>query len=119
MDLIEEIREEMTRGVNKKTENKTGDDSTETEKSEKTIRKKISEPSSDKPNPKDMKITLPLSKSDENRFSNMSRLSQEDLKTPKKKKSKTIPELLVAAPEVTQDPDDMEKGDKVGSSIEG
>ena len=38
---------------------------------------------------------------------------------PKKKKSKTIPEPLVTAPEVTQDPDDMEKGDKGGSSIEG
>ena len=73
----------------------------------------------DKPNPKYMKITLPLSKSDENRFSNMSRLSQEDYKTPKKKKSKTIPEPLATASEVTQDPDDMEKGDNVGSSIEG
>ena len=52
----------------KKSENITGDDSTETEKSEKTTSKKISEPSSDKPNPKDMKITLPLSKSDEKSF---------------------------------------------------
>ena len=39
-------------------------------------------------------------------------------KITKKKKTKTIPEPLVTAPEVTQDPDDMEKGDKVGSSIE-
>ena len=31
----------------------------------------------------------------------------------------TIPEPLFTAPEVTEDPDDMEKGDKVGSSIEG
>ena len=52
----------------KKLENKTGDDSTETEKSDKAISKKISEPSSDKPNPKHMKITLPLSKSDEKSF---------------------------------------------------
>ena len=37
----------------------------------------------------------------------------------RKKKTKTIPKPLVTAPEVTQDPDDMEKGDKVGSSIEG
>ena len=66
-----------------------------------------------------MKITLPLSQSDDHIFSNISRLSQEDLKNPKKKKSKTIPEPLVTAPEVTQDPDDMEKGDNVGSSIEG
>ena len=66
-----------------------------------------------------MKITLPLSKSDENRFSNMSRLLHEDDKIPKKKKPKKIPEPLVTAPEVTQDLDDMEKADKVGSSIEG
>ena len=31
----------------------------------------------------------------------------------------TIPEPLFTAPEVTEDPDDMEKGDKVVSSIEG
>ena len=38
MDLTEEIREKMTMDENiKKSENKTGDDSTETEKSEKTI----------------------------------------------------------------------------------
>ena len=30
-----------------------------------------------------------------------------------------IPEPLVTAHEVTQYPDDMERGDKVGSSIEG
>ena len=66
-----------------------------------------------------MRITLHLSKSDDHSFSNMSRLSQEDLKIPKKKKTKKIPEPLVTAPEVTQDPYDMEKCDKVGSSIEG
>ena len=66
-----------------------------------------------------MKITLPLSKSDDHSFSNMYRLSHEDDKIPKKKKTKTIPEPLVTAPKVTQVPDDMEKGDKVGSSIEG
>ena len=120
MDLTEEIREEMTMSGNKKiSENKTGDDSTETENLEKTISKKISEPSSDKPNPKDMKITLPLSKSDDNSFSKISRLSHKDYKIPKKKKPNKILEPLVTAPEVTQDPDDMEKGDKVGSSIEG
>ena len=66
-----------------------------------------------------MNIKLTLSISDENIFLNMSRLSQEYYKIPQKKKSRTIPEPLVTAPEVTQDPDDMEKGDKVGSSIEG
>ena len=101
------------------TENKTGDDSTETENSEKSKSNKRSEPSLDKPNPKDMKITLPLSKIDDHIFSDMSRLSQEDYKIPTKKKTKTIPEPLVTAPEVTQDPDDMEKGDTAGSSIEG
>ena len=55
-------------GNNKKSENKTGGDSTETEKSEKTISKTISEPSSDKPNPKNMKILLPVTKSYEKSF---------------------------------------------------
>ena len=49
-------------------------------------------------------------------FQNISRLSHEDEKIPKEEK-KTEP--LVTAPEVTQDTDDMEKGDKVSSSIEG
>ena len=49
----------------------------------------------------------------------MSRLSHEDEKIPKRKKPKKIPEPLVTAPEVTQDPYDMEKYDKVFSSIEG
>ena len=60
-----------------------------------------------------MKITLPLSKSDENSFSKMSRLSHEDDKIPKKKIPKKTPEPLVTAHEVTQDTNDTEKGDKV------
>ena len=59
MDITEEIREEF----------KTGDDSTGTENSKKSKINKRSEPSLDKPNPKDMKITLPLSKSDDHSFS--------------------------------------------------
>ena len=59
----------------------------------KTKSNKISEPSLDKPNPKDMKITLPLSKSDDHSFSNMSRLSQEDFKIPKKKNQRQYPNL--------------------------
>ena len=56
MDITEEIREEVTmRGEIQITENKTGDDSTETENSQKSKSNKISEPSLDKPNPKDMK----------------------------------------------------------------
>ena len=49
----------------------------------------------------------------------MSRLAHEYDKILKKNKPNKIPEPLVTAPEVTQDPDYMEKGDKVGSSIEG
>ena len=110
MDMIEEIREEVTmRGNIKITENKTGGDSTETENSENSKSNKRSEPSLDKPNPTYMKITLPLSKNNDHSFSKMSRLSHEDDKIPKKKKTKTIPEPSVTAPEVTQDPDDMEK----------
>ena len=66
-----------------------------------------------------MTITLPLSKSDDHSLSNISKLSQDYFKIPKKKKTKIIPEPLVTAPEVTQDQYDMEIGDKVGSSIEG
>ena len=45
MDLTEEIREEVTMNENVKiTENKTGDDPTETENSEKSKSNKISEP---------------------------------------------------------------------------
>ena len=119
MGLTEDKIEEITMaGYQKKSENKTWDDSTETEKPEKTISKKRSEPSSDKPNPKDMKITLPAPKSDEKRFLSMSR-SHNDDSIPRKKQKKKIPEPLVNAHEVTQDPDDMEKVDMVGSSIEG
>ena len=66
-----------------------------------------------------MKRTLPSSKSDDHNFSRMSKYSHKYDKIPKKKKTKTIPKPLDAAPEVTQYPDAMEKGDKVGSSIEG
>ena len=107
------------RGNIKITDNKKGDDSTETENPEKSKSNKRYESSLDKTNLKYMKITLRLSKSYDHIFSNMSRLSQEDYKIPKKKFFKTIPKPLVTAPEVSQYPDDMEKGDKVGSSIEG
>ena len=77
----------VTMSVNIKIkENKTGDDSTETENSEKSKSNKRSEPSLDEPNPKYMKITPPLSKNDDHSFSNMSRLSHEDGKIPKRKK---------------------------------
>ena len=91
MDLTEDKSEEITMaGNNKKSENKAGTDPTETEKSEKNISKKRSEPSSDKPNPKDMKITLPAPKSDEKIFSSMSRSHEYD-SIPRKKQKKKIP----------------------------
>ena len=63
----------------------------------------------DKLNPKDMKIALPSSKSDDHSLSSMSKFSQKYDKIPRKKKTKIIPEPLVTAPEVTQDQGDMEK----------
>ena len=52
---------------------------------------------------------------------NFSCMSQEDDRIPRKpskKEKKKTPELLVTAHQVTQDPDEIEKGDKVDSSIE-
>ena len=73
MDITEQIREEKAMsGKIKTTENKKGGDTTDTENSEKSKSKKISEPSLDKLNPKDMKITLPLSQSDDHSFSKLS-----------------------------------------------
>ena len=118
MDITEQIREEEAMSGNIQiTENKKGGDTTDTGKSQKSKSKKRSESSLDKDDPKYMKITLPSSKSDDHSFSNMSRLSQEDYKIPNKKKSKTIPEPLVTAPEVTQDPDDMEKVIKLAVAL--
>ena len=120
MDITEEIIEvEAMSGNIKVKENKKGEDSIETENSDKSKSKKRSEPSLDKPNPEHMNITLPLSKSDDRSLSSMYKTSHEYDRIPKKKKTKTIPESLVTAPEVTQDPDGMEKVYKVGSSIEG
>ena len=75
MDITKEIREEVKMSGNIKiTENKKGYDSIETENSEKSKSNKRSEPSLDKPNPKYMKITLPLSQCDDHSFSKISRL---------------------------------------------
>ena len=78
--------------------------------------KKRAEPFSDKPNLKDMKITLSLSKSDEKAFQACHKKMTEFLGSLVRKIRKT-PGPVVTAHEVTQDPDDMEKGDKVDSSI--
>ena len=66
-----------------------------------------------------MKITLPSSKSDDHSLSSMSKYSHKTNRIPRRNKSKIIPGPLVKAPKVTQDQDDMEKYDKVSSSIEG
>ena len=62
-------------------------------------------------------MTLPVPKSDEKSLSSMSHEYDRIPRKPSKKKNK-IPEPLVTAHQVTQYPDDMEKGDKIGSSIE-
>ena len=60
MNIVEEIiEEEAMSGKLKITENKKGGDTTDTEKSDKSKSKKISESLLDKNDPKDMKITLP------------------------------------------------------------
>ena len=89
MDITEEIREEESMGGKLKiTENTKGGDTRDTDTPEKSKSKKRSEPSLDKLNPKDMKITFPLSQSDDHRFSKLSLLSQDDFKIPKRKKNK-------------------------------
>ena len=99
MDITEDIREEEAMSVNIKiTENKKGGDTTDTENSDKSKCKKISEPSLDKINPKNMTITLSLLQIDDHSLSNISKLSQDDFKIPKRKKTKIIPEPLVAEP---------------------
>ena len=64
-----------------------------------------------------MKITLPLSQSDDHSLSRMSKCFHENYKIPRGKK--IIPGPLFKAPKVTQDQYDMEKDDRVSSSIEG
>ena len=66
-----------------------------------------------------MKITLPLSQSDDHSFFKHFQIITGIFKNSEEEKKKTIPKPLVTAPEVTQDPYDMEKGDKFGSIIEG
>ena len=119
MDITEQIREEEAMsGKLKITENTNGGHTTDTDSREKSKSKKRSESSLDKDDPKYMKMTLPSSKSDDRSLSSMSKYSHETDRFPRRKKSKIIPGPLVKAPKVTQDQDDMEKDDKVRSSIE-
>ena len=89
MDITEEIREEeaMSRKL-KITENTKGGDTTDTDSPEKSKSKKRSESSLDKDDPKDIKITLPSSKSDDRSLSSMSKYSHEIDKIPRRKKQR-------------------------------
>ena len=100
-------------------ENTKGGDTTDTDTPEKSKSRKRSESSLDKDDPKDMKIKLPSSKSDDRSLSNMSKYSHKTDKFCRRKKTKIIPGILVKAPKVTQDQYYMDKDDKVSSSIEG
>ena len=89
MDITEEIREEEAMSKKLKiTENKKGGDTTDIEKSDKSKSKKRSESSLDKEDPKDMKITLPSSKSDDHSLLSMSKFSHEYEKNSRKKKQR-------------------------------
>ena len=76
MDIVEEIIEEeaMIRKL-KITENTKGGDTTDTDSPEESKSKKRSESSLDKVDPKDMRIKLPSSKSDDRSLSSMSKYS--------------------------------------------
>ena len=67
------------------TENTIRSDTTDPDTPEKSKSKKISESLLDKDNPKDMKITLPLSKSDDRSLSSMSKYSHETDIIPRRK----------------------------------
>ena len=89
MDKTEEIREEEAMGGKLKiTENTKGGDATDTETPEQSRSKKRSESLLGKDDPKDMKITLPSSKSDYHSLSSMSKFSHEIEKNPKRKKQR-------------------------------
>ena len=68
--------------------------------------------------PKDTKIEIPEITRDDKSFSSMS-ASHDGGPIPRKKQKKKVPEPLVTVNKVTQDTDDTNEEDKVGSSIEG
>ena len=72
-------------GKLKITENTKGGDTTDTDTPEKSKSKKISESFFDKDDPKDMKITLPSSKSDDRSLLSMSKYSHKTDKIPRRK----------------------------------
>ena len=86
MGIVKEIIEEdAMSGKLKITEITGGGDTTDTDSLEKSKSKKISESSLDKVDPKNIKITLPLSKIDEHSMSSMSKHSHESDSVPREK----------------------------------
>ena len=92
MDLIEDKREEITMTGNKKIQIIKQGQIQLKQKNLRKIQVKKSEPSSDKPNPKDMKISLTVPKSDKRSLSSMSR-SHEDDSIPRKKQKRKYQNL--------------------------
>ena len=110
IDIVKEIIEEYAMSGRLKITEKTVDDNkTDTDSPEKSKSKKRSESSLDKVDPKNMKITLPLSKIDKRSISSMSKHSHKTDSIPRKKKSRTIPGPSVKSLKVTQDEDGTEK----------
>ena len=72
-------------GTLKITQNTKGGDTTDTDSLDKSKSKKISESLLDKVDPKDMKITLPLSKNDDRSLSSMSKHSHKTDRTSRRK----------------------------------
>ena len=68
-------------------------------------------------NPRDKKITLPETISDDKILSSMSG-SHEEGRIPRKKPIKKVTKTLVTANKATQDTDGMKEDDNVGSRIE-
>ena len=92
MNIVKDIIEENAMsGKLKITEKTGGGDTTDTDSQQKSKSKKRSEPSLDQVDPKNVKITLPLSKIDESSTSSMSKHSHETDSIPRRKKSSTIP----------------------------
>ena len=86
MDTVKDIIEEdAMRGKLKITDKTGGGDTTDIDSSEKSKSKKRSESSLDQVDPKNVKITLPLSKIDESSMSSMSKHSHKTDSIPRGK----------------------------------
>ena len=86
MNIVKDIIEENAMsGKLKITEKTGGGNTTDTDSPEKSKSKEIFESSLDQVDPKNLKITLPLSKIDESSMSSMSKHSHETDSIPRKK----------------------------------